>query len=71
MAFTFSLFTQNVLLSIEDIVPPSNVIVEYEYEYSKKIQTSGGNCFVKDTHKTKKINESFVTQYQLEEMSAE
>ena len=53
MAFTFSLFTQFFLLSIEDIVPPSSVIVEYEYEYSKKIQTSGGNCFVKDTHKKK------------------
>ena len=29
MAFTFPLFTQDVLLPMEDIVTPSNVIVEY------------------------------------------
>ena len=46
MEFTFPLFTQNVLLSIEDIVPPSNMIVEYEY--LKSFQIRGGNCIVKD-----------------------
>ena len=29
MEFAFSLFTQDILLSIEDIVPSSNMIVEY------------------------------------------
>ena len=29
MAFNFPLFTQDILLSMEDIVTPSNVIVEY------------------------------------------
>ena len=40
-----------------------------EYEYFKSFQISGGNCIVKDMLKTNLINESFATQYQLEEIS--
>ena len=34
-----------LFLSIEGIVPPINMI--FEYEYSKSFQKSGGNCIVK------------------------
>ena len=61
MAITFPLFTQDFLLSIEYIVPSSNVIVEYKN--SRIFQISFGNCIVKDMLKKNLINESFVTQY--------
>ena len=68
MAITFLLFTQDFLLSIEYIVPSSNVIVEYKN--SRSFQISGGNCIVKNMLKANLINESIITQYQLEELSS-
>ena len=40
-----------------------------KYEYSKSFQISGGNCIVKNMLKANLINESIVTQYQLEKLS--
>ena len=58
------LFTQYVFLSSEDIVPPNNVIVEYEY--SKSFLMSGGRYIEKDMLKLDLSNENFATQNQLE-----
>ena len=63
MDLAFPLFTHNFLKSSADIVPLSNVIVEYEY--SKSFLISGGNFVVRYMLKTNLINESFVTQYYL------
>ena len=59
VAKIFPLITQDILLSYQDIVLPTNMIVEYEY--SKSFQISGDNCIVKDMLKTNLINESFAT----------
>ena len=59
VAKIFPLITQDILLSYQDIVLPTNMIVEYEY--SKSFQISRDNCIVKDMLKTNLINESFAT----------
>ena len=46
-------------LSSKDIVPPNNVI--NEYEYSKYFLINGGNCIVRDMIKTDLSNEIFAT----------